>query len=245
MADWLPDNHLDLKTLVELIEEFFENEANRVRVGFQTANEEDPPSVGERSAVPQSVTTIGTWYFNVYLPKAVAYKAAYVNWEEYSKRAPEDRVRLADAEKAIKPELRYLHNILKAVPGVTNNDLLEMGFPVRHDSTHNPPAMTDSFPVPAWTSIAEGVLKFTFKDSKSGKAGKPRNIHGILARHAVLYDEPQHRDDLVEKVFSTTSTIILRFDLSMLGKTLYLTACWENNTGHHGEYCPIIKVIIS
>ena len=181
--------------------------------------------MGERTPAPEVLTAFGLWYFDVFLPGANAYKVAYKGWEDYSKRAPADQVRLDDAELVVKQELRHLHNIVKVFPATTNNDLLAMGFPVRHEPTHTPAPIADSYPVPTVVSDLPGVVVVSYVDSKTGRKGKPAGGHGALMLYGVLNDDPMHWDQLTHRIFSTTSPITLHFDLSMRGRTIYIALC--------------------
>jgi hypothetical protein len=242
MSDWLPQNHSSVHTVVNLVSTFCALEANRIRIGLQY--EEENPAAGERDFIPTKLTLLGTWYYGIFIPKATAYKAAYAAWEEESLRTPADQVRLDDTEADIKKELRHLHNNLKAIPGISNNDLLAMGFPIHQDTTNTPLPVPASYPVPTLLSERPGVVTVSYVDSASERKGKPHGAHGALMVYAVLHEPPTHWNQLTERVFSTTSPITLHFDLSMRGKTIYVAMCWENTTGKHGDYGPIVNGII-
>ncbi|MDR2497979.1 MAG: hypothetical protein LBD28_00875 [Tannerellaceae bacterium] len=243
MPDWLSDKHTTIHNTINLVVTFFANEDDRIRLGFQNLG--GSPTPIEQNPSPQQLTLLGQWYYNEFLPKAEAMNTAYNAWEEYSQRTPAHTLRLLDTEKAVKHELRNLHRILKALPWVTNTDLQIMGFPIRHASTHTPSPVPDSYPAADQiSSPTPGTVIIHYHDSISHKTAKPKGAHGALMRYAALDQEPTSREELSSTIFSTTSPITLHFDLSMRGKKIFLTMCWENMTGRHGDYGPIVSLII-
>ncbi|MDR2495543.1 MAG: hypothetical protein LBD21_00220 [Tannerellaceae bacterium] len=222
---------------------FFANEENRIRLGLQ--NPGGTPTPDGQTPSLQQLTLLGQWYYNEFVPKATAVNLAYNAWEEYSQRTPGDTLRLNDTQKALKNELRHLHKILKAYPWVTNTDLQILGFPIRHASTHTPSPVPTSYPAADQiASPTPGTVIIHFHDSESHKTAKPKGAHGALMRYAAIDQSPTSMEELSNTVFSTTSPITLHFDLSMRGKTIYFTMCWENMTGRYGDYGPIASVII-
>ena len=243
MSDWLSDGHNSVHNIVDSVLTFFGNEENRIRLGIQ--NQGVAPTGNGQTPSPQQLTVFGDWYYNVFAPKAMEANAAYNAWEEYSQRTPAHIVRLKDAEKKLKRELRTLHNILKVLPWVTNVDLQTMGLPIRHAPTHKPSPVPDSHPIAAQTSSpTPGAVVIHYHDSKSGKTAKPKGVHGNFIRYAPLDRAPTSWEELTHSVFSTATPITLHFDLSMRGKTIYFTMCWENMTGQYGDYGPIASFII-
>ncbi|MDR2496082.1 MAG: hypothetical protein LBD21_03035 [Tannerellaceae bacterium] len=242
MKDWMHVTHAEMNEKVGLVVTYFGSEQNRMRLGLQY--EEEHPSAGERDIIPTKLTVLGTWYYNTFLPKATAYKAAFAAWVEYSKRTPADQVKLNDTETAIKKEMRHLHNSLKSTPGITNNDLLAMGFPIHQDTTNTPTPVPASYPAATLLSERPGVVTISYRDSETEHKGKPHGVHGALMVYGILVEEPLHWEELTERIFSTTSPITLHFDLSMRGRKIYVAMCWENTTGQHGDYGPIVSGII-
>jgi hypothetical protein len=213
------------------------------RLGFTAV--EDHPSAGERDAVPINLSPIGKWLFNFYKPRHDVYIEAYTAWSNTAKRSAEHNLTLKNTEKDVKEAVRQLYIYIKANPITTDEDKLEMGFPVHEDTVHTPSAVPDSWPVAEVLNPSVGVLHFQFTDSKSHKRGKPKGVHGALIRWLVSETMPAHWEELINKTFATSQPITLVFDVSMQGKTIYYSTCWENNAGKQGLFSPIAKAIIA
>jgi hypothetical protein len=243
MADWLTQNHQELQHIVNLILVFFRKEENRIRLGLQMAG--GPPTQGGQAPSPQYITILGTWYYGEFVPKASALDAAYQAWEELRTRSLDHRVRLKDAEKAMRQELRHLHRLMVALPTISNNDLLAMGLPVVHKPTHTPSPVPDSYPEVGQISMpVPGTVIIRYIDSKSRKTARPKGVHGCIIKYAALEQVPTNWEQLTESLFQTHSPIRLKFGLEMRGKAIYFAMCGENMTGHHGDFGPISSFII-
>jgi hypothetical protein len=75
-----------------------------------------------------------------------------------------------------------------------------------------------------------------FKPSNSTTKAKPHGVHGARSAWAILDEEPDHIDDLVNRDVDTRTPFTLDFDQAGRGKTVYFTAAWEMNNGREYRY---------
>jgi hypothetical protein len=80
--------------------------------------------------------------------------------------------------------------------------------------------------------------------AKEHSEAKPYGVRGVELRWAILPAPPASHDDLPRSVFCSRSPYIFQFDLPEAGKTLYICARWENNTGKKGPWSKIVSAII-
>jgi hypothetical protein len=109
-----------------------------------------------------------------------------------------------------------------------------------------------SHPVPVTDNIPElrvevyVIRRVTvhFKPSNSTSKAKPHGVHGARFAWAILDEEPDHIDDLINRDVDTRTPFTLDFDQAERGKTVYFAAAWEMNNGALGPWSEIVYAII-
>jgi hypothetical protein len=66
-----------------------------------------------------------------------------------------------------------------------------------------------------------------YKDEKSSRRGKPKGVHGIEVRWAILDHPPKDVSELIHSSFDTRAPLILEFEEHDRGKKIYLCGSWE------------------
>jgi hypothetical protein len=88
-------------------------------------------------------------------------------------------------------------------------------------------------------------ISIYYKDEGSEHRGKPKNVHGIEIRWAILDHYPTSEKELVNSSFDTNSPLVLDFDESDRGKHLYMYGRWEiEREGEKGPPGAIVDAII-
>jgi hypothetical protein len=88
-------------------------------------------------------------------------------------------------------------------------------------------------------------ISIYYRDEMSSRRGKPRGVHGIEIRWAILDHPPTGIEELIHSSFDTRAPLTLEFTEHDRGKKIYLCGCWEiNREGLKGPYGAIEEAII-
>jgi hypothetical protein len=153
----------------------------------------------------------------------------------------EEKNRLHDA--AIPVIQNFVNEFLRYSSYVTDEDMANMGMRRRRKGhpvevpTTTPELITD-------TSVLRHV-KVYYRDLGSSHRGKPKNVHGLELRWAILDHPPKSINELTNSAFDTSPPLDLVFDESDRGKHLYMAGRWEiEREGEKGPFSAIVDVII-
>jgi hypothetical protein len=84
-----------------------------------------------------------------------------------------------------------------------------------------------------------------YRDKGAERRGKPKDVHGIEVRWAILDHPPADVKDLVNSSFDTKSPLTLDFEEHDRGKRVYMVGLWEiEREGIKGKPGEIVSVII-
>jgi hypothetical protein len=84
-----------------------------------------------------------------------------------------------------------------------------------------------------------------YRDEKSTRRGKPKGVHGIEIRWAILDHVPTGIEELINSSFDTNPPLTLVFSEQDRGKRVYLCGCWEiEREGEKGPFGAIEEAII-
>jgi hypothetical protein len=148
------------------------------------------------------------------------------------------------ARKSSKKELRLFTNRFLRYPPVTDEDRDNMGVPNRKDGRSPVPVPTTSPILLINTGTRRRVI-INYRDEQSLRRGKPRGVHGIEVRWAVLDRPPQNEEELIHSAFDTRSPLVLEFREEDRGKRVYLAGRWEiEREGKKGPFSAIEEAVI-
>jgi hypothetical protein len=83
------------------------------------------------------------------------------------------------------------------------------------------------------------------RDEKSEHRGKPKGVHGIEVRWAILDHPPEDIKELVNSSFDTKPPLTIEFEEHERGKRVYLCGTWElEREGEKGPFGAIEEAII-
>jgi hypothetical protein len=84
-----------------------------------------------------------------------------------------------------------------------------------------------------------------YKDEQSTRRGKPKGVHGIEIRWAILDHVPSGVEELINSSFDTNPPLTLEFAEHDRGKRVYLCGRWEiNREGEKGPFGAIEEAIV-
>ncbi|MDR1182961.1 MAG: hypothetical protein LBL13_13390, partial [Bacteroidales bacterium] len=211
--DWLAKNHEDLYDQLEQTWTYLSDPVNRTRMGLEGR--------------------ISVWLDTEFAQELAAFREAFTAWKDKSNRTPRKSQRLKETEGKMRPSYRSLYmGFLKENRFVTNEDLNAMGFPLRPEGHHPEPAPIPlSFPLVTIEPGSAGILIIHFRDSDSKGRAKPRGVHGVEIRWAILGEAPTDWSQLTNSSFDTRTPFRLSFDGYERGKHFYCALRWENTRG--------------
>jgi hypothetical protein len=225
--DWLKKNHEELYDQVMLTTSYLQSSGNRERMGLCMS------------------TAQGQWYDTQFMPPFGVFQVAFDDWKDPIHRSPLKSKTLMDAELVFRPIYRKFYTgFLKESPLVSDEDLVSMGMPARNTG-RTPSPVEKSYPdYEIDSSTIRRLAIHYFDPTKRATRGKPPGQHGAEIRWAILDSPPKSINELVNSSFITRSPLILDFDESQRGKTVYFCLRWENTRGEKGPWSEIVSAII-
>ncbi|MDR1561684.1 MAG: hypothetical protein LBS54_01180 [Dysgonamonadaceae bacterium] len=225
--DWLPAGHIALRDQALRAIKYVTLPENKVRFGVIEG------------------TPIWMLLTSQVEPKFSAFNDAVVAWSDKGNRSPVVVETLKTKRKEFVEVYRKFYAALKANTEVTNADLIEMGFPKRHEGGGEPAPVETDAPECEWELSVQGrITLYFYKKGGKRSSAKPKGQHGVEIRFVILDHPPVNYDELVNSRFDVRSPYILDFDREDRGKTVYFAVRWENTLGDKGPWSPIFETII-
>jgi hypothetical protein len=182
---------------------------------------------------------------NDFLLPLSRYNTTYARWKDLETRTRAVEVDLETAEKGLREAYRMVYGLFKGNPLVLDTDLVVMGMPRRHAGGGSPMPPPSTIPALEIEHPGEGVVLVHFHDKEAENKAKPRGVHGIEFLYSILDHPPTSRDELTRSAFDTRTPYEFAFGLEELGKSLYITARWENTHGEKGKWTEVYHAVIS
>jgi hypothetical protein len=226
-TNWLPAGHAALYNLATRVKEYILSADNRDRMGFG------------------SVTPLGNWFDQVFMPAYYSYSAIMTQWLDEAHRTSGVIATLKTEEEAFTPVFRRLYSaLLKDNPLVSGTDLSNMGLPPRHTGgSPRHPAPDTEVAVVASTP-GHGRITLDYYNEGSESKAKPFGVHGAELVYKISDTQVTDHDELIHSLFDTDSPFHLTFPDSQRGKTLYYSLRWEGTAGLKGPWNSIKEIVI-
>jgi hypothetical protein len=150
-----------------------------------------------------------------------------------------------ESRDALKKALRiYCKAYLLYNPKVTDEDRERMGLPIYTDS-RSPVQLPGSVPVLTVRLKNPREIPVYYHDSKTGRRGKPKGVHGVEIRWAILDHFPADINELTQSAFDTASPCVLAFAEHERGRRVYMCGRWEiQREGEKGSFGEIIEAVV-
>ena len=186
---------------------------------------------------------ITDWITEDVTPKLTAMNQAYELWNaDPSARTPLIISTLIESEAAFIPFYRQLYNgFLRNNPMVTDTDLVAMGLPMR-SAGRTPSPVPATVPTYTVKTPLPGIVELHYYDDAGGesrKYAKPKGVHGVEIRWAILDEAPVDWETLTHSAFDTATPFRLTFEGNNRGNRVYFALRWENTTGQKGPWSAI------
>jgi hypothetical protein len=177
-------------------------------------------------------------------PLLTAYEAKFEATQNPN-RGKVDVLNKNQARDALKKAVRaYNKAYLLYNPKVSAEDRERMGLPL-YGGSRSPVNVPESVPVLTVTLKNPREVPVHYRDSVSGKRGKPDHVHGIEIRWGMLDHFPKDIEELTQSAFDTKAPCILSFVEHERGQRVYLCGRWEIlREGEKGSFGEIIEAVI-
>jgi hypothetical protein len=189
-----------------------------------------------------------TWYQNMFMAKYTKFKAAFENWMNPAERTQTKTTVLQDAENEFVPVYRQFYNgYMKENPLVTNEDLVDCGFPKRRSGGGTPARKPTTLIEMETDTSNPAEVTIHYHDAESLGIAKPAGVHGgefVYVVRAAGEPAPKDWKELTNSVFDTRTPLTLTFTGEQRGMILYFASRWENTRGEKGPWNAILWVII-
>jgi hypothetical protein len=182
-------------------------------------------------------------------PEAELLAAAYTAWHTayqptLKPHSPVQTLAKDEARGAAEAVIRPFVGQWLVWKQVTDEQRREMGL-------HNPVPRRQHIPPPATVpelSPRAGnprQIVIPYRDTGAAHRGKPKDVHGIEVRWAILDHPPADVKDLVNSSFDTKSPLMLEFEEHDRGKRVYMAGYWEiEREGIKGQPGEIVSAIV-
>ncbi|MDR3114961.1 MAG: hypothetical protein LBU25_05515 [Treponema sp.] len=181
--------------------------------------------------------------------KVTALIAGYTDWHgAYEKTlAPHTGVdteaKNAAKKRAVGFIRPFVKQYLRFLP-VSNEDRKAMNIPNASES-QSPVAVPKTSPRLSIDTGTRRRLIIYYKDEKSGRRGKPKGVHGMELRWAILEHPPVDTVELTRSSFDTNPPLTLEFEEHERGKRVYMCGAWQiDREGEQGPSGEIVEAII-
>ena len=174
--------------------------------------------------------------------------AAFGDWEKCYEASlvphfPSVTARKDDARRRNEKVLRAFIQQYLYWPPVGDGDRTDMGLPLR-DGVRTPRIrVNEEVELDLRLShIAVIVAHFRVKGAES--RARPKGCDGAVIIWDVLPSPPVNMDSLKRHTLATRTPHILEFDWAERGKTVYVSAAWQNARGILGPWCDVVSGVI-
>jgi hypothetical protein len=110
--------------------------------------------------------------------------------------------------------------------------------------TRSKPAIPDRKPLLGASSEVRKITAY-YRNAENGKKSKPKGVRSILYRWDIADEQPDSPEQLSNMISKSSGPLVLEFKESDRGKTIFVSACWENSIGQLGPWSDILKIYIT
>jgi len=174
--------------------------------------------------------------------------AAYADWLQFyeptlSPHEPAVTTEKNNARRRVEPVARGFVQRFLQWPPVTDGDRTNMAIPI-HDKTPTPHIeVTETVEMElALRNIREILVVFKIKGA--AHKAKPTGYDGAVIVWDVLDSPPASPDALTRHTMASKTPHALEFSEEERGKSVYVSAAWQNQRGNVGPWSDILRGIV-
>jgi hypothetical protein len=182
------------------------------------------------------------WLMNDFVPAKTRWVAGWGAWQNPATRTRVITTEKNDSRKAYEPLVRQIVKMLQVSPTVTPEALALMNIPLPDRNPTPAPKPQTYVELTFETSFHRIIIHF--RDQNSPSKAKPFGMHGVEIKSGILDTPPAEAAALSDSSFATRTPFEMNFPESLSGKTIYITARWENTRGEKGPWSKIQAVVI-
>jgi hypothetical protein len=186
------------------------------------------------------------WYATNYHPRTTRWRTAF---GQYNNK--DIRTRLITIEKnAARTDLEPVYNdgrrMVKGNPNTTDGERIAIHIAPNARPKHPKIPVTSTPPeIHVDTHIPKRLTFNYWEEGRDdGSKAMPHGAGSFELWSALLDHEPAHMDELTHMQIDFQSPLVMDFDDSERGKTLYFIARWVSPTGEKGPWTVVMRVIV-
>ena len=89
------------------------------------------------------------------------------------------------------------------------------------------------------------MVTVRYMNEVNHKVAKPKGARGIIYHWALLNEPPESPESFTMAKSVSSGPLVLEFNENQRGKTLYISARWENSRGEPGPWSDIVKTYVA
>jgi hypothetical protein len=187
----------------------------------------------------------GKWLDEVFMPKFKQYSQCYNDWFNNLSKNTQIIMKYNKVETEFKKIYSTLYvQLIKPNLDITDEDLINMGFPKRTKDVSKDVAVATEAPYAEVKSDFEKCVELTIYYSKKHRRTKPSGQRGFEIRFAILDKQPDDINEINSVDFHSSSPAKLYFEEQDRGKIVYIIIRWRNTYGVCGPWSEIYNVEI-
>jgi hypothetical protein len=185
------------------------------------------------------------WYNDFFTLARLEWEAAWTAYQDVPNRTKAVINRKNTARKRYEKLLAMLILMLKADPGVTDEQLQDLNIADRTGAGKPAEVPTEIPHFNVYIGLIRHILiYFGLYGKKLILTGRPHGVHGAEIKWGILDFAPKGIEDLHDSAFCTSSHFDFEFTEEDRGKIFYFCIRWENTVGKKGPWSEITAVRI-
>jgi hypothetical protein len=184
------------------------------------------------------------WVRGVLLPLQDEWTEAWAEYLLPDTRLPSMTSRKKAARKALQAALMTAAGMVKAVPGITAEELEVAGIApaVGRGNRRNGAPLEAPFVRVGTELIA--WLRFRFGTNVAHYSGKPHGVRGAEVRWCLGGEKPLSISEMVNVAYATHSPVELEFDEADRGRKVWFCIRWVGTAGEVGPWSAVLFAIV-
>jgi len=148
-----------------------------------------------------------------------------------------------EAFEALIAKMRYVKDRYFKKPPLADHDFVSLSL--------RPKDVTRSEHIEVHERVAialrlryEREIKVDYRVLGATNRAKPTGYKGAMIRWAVLDHPPADHSELINHKLSSRTPYYIKFSDTQRGKTVYVSAAWQNERGYLGDYSEIVSAVV-
>jgi hypothetical protein len=186
------------------------------------------------------------WYLEEYKPRVTRWKTGYGLYNNKDVRTRLITIEKNAARTDLEPFYSEGRRMVKGNRNTTDGERAAIHIPPNKRTAHPKLPVTSTPPeIHVDISIPKRLTFNYWEEGRDdGSKAMPHGAGSFELWSKLLDHEPAHMDELTHVLIDFQSPLVMDFDDSERGKTLYFIARWVSPTGEKGPWTVVMRVIV-